>query len=142
MALFDPNARMNNNVRPMNGAAQQGDRVPAQNWLNVGMTVPIKVDDGTIVDTFVTVLGIPLDNVQMPEFRGNSETYAQVIQAKRAMLSAIMGKVEGIEPGTELAVHGLEVQIRKVGDKSEPAPTEATASILDLIASRLSGKVA
>jgi hypothetical protein len=125
-------------LRP--GQSAQGERAPAQTWLNIGMTVPVKQPDGTVVETFVTALGIPLDNVEMPEMRGNSETYAQVVQAKRAMIRAIMDKLAGVEAGTETAVHGFEVQVRKVGEKAEPEITEAGASILDLIAKRLSGK--
>lgn len=140
MALFDGNSRPAGNVRPMNQNAQQRD--PATKWLNIGMTVPVEQEDGTMADTFVTVLGIPLDNVTMPEFRGNSPVYAQIVQAKRAILSTILGKAEAAEAGTESAIHGLEVSIRKVGEQSEPEATQATASILDLIASRLSGKVA
>lgn len=129
-----------NNVRPMTQGNQQRD--PATKWLNVGMTVPLLQDDGTVVDTFVTVLGIPLDNVQMPEFRGNSQSYHQVVMAKQAMLRAILGEADSIAPGSESPVAGLEIQIRKVGEKAEPAPTEATASILDLIAKRMSGAAA
>lgn len=123
------------NVRPMPQANQQRD--PATKWLNVGMTIPLMQDDGTIVDTFVTVLGIPLDSVQMPEFRGNSQAYHQVVTAKQAMLRAILGEAEKLEAGTDTPVVGLEIQIRKVGEKTDPAPTEASASILDLISKRM-----
>jgi hypothetical protein len=129
------------NLRP--GQNAQGEkRPPAQTWLNIGMTVPVEQEDGSVVDTFVTALGIPLDNVELPEMRGNSATYAQVVQAKRAMIRAIMDKLAGVEAGTETAMHGFEVQVRKVGEKAEPEVTDAGASILDLISKRLSGKAA
>jgi len=127
-----------NNVRPLNNA----QREPAKTWLNIGMTVPVQQDDGTFVDTFVTMLGIPLDDVQMPQMRGNSATYAQVVQAKQSMLRAILGRLEGIEPGAEEEVHGFEVQIRKVGEKAEAEATPAALNVMDIIAKRLSGKAA
>lgn len=129
------------NIRPGQNN-NSGDRKPAETWLNIGMTVPIKQEDGSFVETFVSALGIPLDNVELPTMRGNSETYAQVVQAKRAMITAIMDKLAGVEKGAEDALFGFEVQVRRVGDKAEPEQTEASASILDLISARLAGKAA
>ena len=86
--------------------AKQGQKVsskeefaPATGWLNIG---------GTFNDTFVSVGGIPVENLK--PLKGSSD-FSKI---QRSLINAILSKFEALKEG-EAASINLQVEIRKVG---------------------------
>lgn len=100
-------------------------RAPAQVYLNVGFTIPVPQEDGTVEDVFIAIpMGIGLDNMEDLEMKGSNQNWNNMVQAKNALLAQLKKMAEGLEPGADTVVEGLEVQIKRVGKVAAPAAGE------------------
>jgi hypothetical protein len=98
---------VNNNTRSDTYVDRNGvERPKAKYYLNVGYPF---IDPDTGEETFVS-LGFGLDT--LPKISGS----AAIMQRKRNLLSQLLDMAEGIEPGQDDTVEGLEIRIRHVGE--------------------------
>lgn len=109
-----------------NGDARQNERPKAKTWLNIGYVKAIEQADGTVVEQFISGIGIPLDTAEPKKLTGTNKGFRQLISAQNALLGKFQGLAEQLEPGTDFIIdgpNGLALQFRKVlGD--EPLPSD------------------
>lgn len=117
------------------------DLPKAKAWLNIGYTVPVRVQDGEEVreeTRFVSLpVGIPLDTMDEIQITSRNTEFAQFQAARNGLLSELKAAAEALQPGEERIIN-LQIQLRHVNDAvTAPAADETNPFVakLDLIAS-------
>ena len=111
-------------------------RPEAQAWLNVGITVPMPQEDGSTQDVFVSLpFGLAVDTMEPTAARGNNAEWHQMVQAKNWLLAEIQKMAQGMTPGQEEIVTGLQLQLKRVGKPEAINPGENP--FLKLMAAKL-----
>lgn len=88
-------------------------------WLNIGSNVT-HPETGEV--TFVSIpFGLPLDTQEPKKLQGKNEEWLQLVAAKNALLEHLQKIGDGIAPGEEEVIDGLQVQIRRRAAPAEPA---------------------
>lgn len=106
------------------GTAAQ-ERPKSQIWLNVGVTLPMTQEDGTIEDTFVSLpVGIPIDTTAEVEMRGKNVSWHQMVQAKNHLLNFLKEAGAQLQPGEAHTINGLQLELRRSGQPEAPAVGE------------------
>lgn len=102
--------------RPNTGTQSRRDLPQATVWMNIGYTIKGGGKDGE--DLFVSLpVGLPIDTMQTVSESSNNADYANLQQARNALLAQLVSAAEGFEPGEERLLPGLEIQMRRVKDK-------------------------
>ncbi|MCZ2127477.1 MAG: hypothetical protein LC099_06850 [Anaerolineales bacterium] len=101
-----------------NQSSSSEDKAPNIHWLNIGITVPING-----VDKFVSLpLGIPLNSIQVKDYKGNNSEYAEFVAVQKQLVSAILEQSATIPPGEsrKLESKQLQLELRHAAPASEP----------------------
>lgn len=107
-------------------AQQTQERVKSQVWINVG----VQIDD-----KFVSIpFGLAIDTMgelDMPKNVKSEEgvQYAQLVQARNALLKKLQSFGEQLEPGEDADLDGLKIVMHRVKEAVEYKPT--SNSLLD-----------
>jgi len=116
-----------------NGMPNAENRPQATLWLNVGLTIPVEQEDGTIVDTFVSLpVGIPLDTTEPMVMRGSNRNWLNIVQVKNALLEFAQKTAAGCEPGTGIIASNLQVQFFKKGDAAKASDPLENPLMVDM----------
>lgn len=122
-----------------NSAPNGEARPQATLWLNVGLNIPVQQEDGTVVDTFVSLpVGIPLDTTEPMAMRGSNRDWLNIVQVKNALLEFAQKTAASAEPGTGIIWENVQVQLFKKGepakasDPSQNPLMQNMASILNI----------
>lgn len=126
------------NAPAVNVSENKDDRPKAQVWLNIGATIQLtNPSTGEVEDVFLALpQGIPLDTMEPMEVRGTNKNWANMVQAKNWVLEELKKMAEGIEPGGEQILEGLQIQVKRVGKAA--VPDEGENPVLAAMQGRLS----
>lgn len=117
-----------NNLTPVvqTAAPTEDTRPKPQVYLNIGLNMPMtNPETGEVEDVFVAIpFGLGLDTMEHMEIRGNSKSWAHMVQAKNYILDELKKLGEAIGPGEDQVVEGLQVQIKRVGQAAAPSADE------------------
>jgi hypothetical protein len=95
--------------------APSTDRPKAQIWLNIGITLPIKQEDGTMKDTFISIpKGVPLDTMEPMTARGNNVENNQKVEIGNMYMEHLQAWAEGELGEGEAQTLTVEVEARRV----------------------------
>lgn len=99
-------------------------------WVNIGATLKVKQEDGTMADEFISMpVGIALDTQTPMEIRGKNKAWHHKVQAKNMILQMLQAVGEELEPGEGEIISDLQIQVFRKND----APDEADAGDNDLL---------
>lgn len=105
----------NTDQRPSGGQSRR-DLPQATIWLNVGYTLEGAGKDGE--DLFISLpVGLPIDTMQSVSESSNNADYANMQQARNALLAQLIEASNSFEPGEERLLPGLQLQMRRVKNK-------------------------
>lgn len=113
-------------MAPQPQPTQTEERPKAQVWLNVGFNTQVPNEEtGEYEDVFIALpVGIPLDTMEAMLPKGSKESWLHMVQAKNHLLEQLKALAEGIEPGGEEIIDGLQVQVKRVGTPTAPTASE------------------
>lgn len=114
------------------------DRPQAQVWANIGVTLPVQQEDGSMKDTFLSLpVGIPLDTTEPMPTRGTNKGWHEQVAVKNAIL-AFLQKVGGdLEPGQGELIEGLQIQVYRRKPQAEEVKPEENSLMAALAAAGL-----
>ena len=115
-------------------AAPNGEARPqATLWLNVGINIPVTQEDGTVVDTFVSLpVGIPLDTTEPMAMRGSNRDWLNIVQVKNALLEFAQKAASECEAGTGVIASNLQVQLFKKGQPAKASDPAENPLMVDM----------
>lgn len=116
------------------GGQQQAkqERPAANYWLNVGYTVQVTVEDGTIENRFVSLpVGIPLDTQKPVSTNSKNAETAALLAAKNNLLEQVNALAQTLQPGEERIVN-LQLQLRRVNSDADVVSTVNNPFITEL----------
>lgn len=88
-------------------SVSSNDKAPSMFWLNIGTTVTI---NGT--EKFVSLpMGIPLDSLQIKEYRGSNEEYAEFVAVQKQLVAALVSQFESIPAGESRKLESKQLQM-------------------------------
>jgi len=105
-------------------ATSSNDRTPSQFWMNIGITIPIQKEDGSVEDTHVSLpVGLPLDSMEEQAVKGKSKDWRNLVQAKNGLLRHVKMVAEGLESGDAVVLDKFTVELRRTpaAQSSEPS---------------------
>lgn len=108
------------------------DFEPSQNWVNVGVYVDMKTEDGKGVEpVFVSLArGIPLDDMEATRVTGSNARWRKILSVRNKLLAALQAQASGMEFGTQVPINGLHIQLSKANEgMSEDESDEAEDQI-------------
>ncbi len=105
----------NTDQRPAGGQSRR-DLPQATIWVNVGYTLEGAGKDGE--DLFISLpVGLPIDTMQPVSESSNNADYANMQQARNALLAQLIEASNAFEAGEERLLPGLQIQMRRVKNK-------------------------
>lgn len=101
-------------------------RKDSECWLNIGVTLAIPQEDGSVVDEFISMpVGIALDNQTPMKVTGKNVAWHHKVQAKNMILAFLQKVAGGLEPGQGELIEDLQIQVfRRNEAPEEAAPGE------------------
>jgi len=106
----------------------------AKVWLNIGVTLPMKQEDGTMKDTFCSMpMGVPLDTMEPMTARGNNVENNQKVEIGNLFMEHLQSWAEGELGEGEAQTVTVEVEARRVKAQGT-AGTTASGSQNPMIA--------
>ena len=91
------------------------DRVKAKVWLNLGVTLPMQQEDGSMVDTFISIpVGVPLDTMEPMVARGNNVENNQKVEIGNMFMEHLQQWADSDVAEGESVPLTVEVQARRV----------------------------
>lgn len=120
---------------PAHNGGNAETKVKSMVWVNVGATLSVKQDDGTMADEFISMpVGIPLDTQTPMEVRGKNKAWHHKVQAKNMILQMLQAVGEELEPGAGEIIGDLQIQVFRKNDAAEEADSSENP-LLDQLAS-------
>lgn len=109
---------------------QNQDRPRNVNWLNIGIRVPVKDDQGN--DMIVTLpMGVAIDSMKVTPINGDSTTNgALALRCRNALIKTLQDKFAEMPEGTRVVIKELVVEAYK-------APSTRQVAQADLDAERM-----
>jgi hypothetical protein len=100
------------------------NRPTAKVWANLGVTLPMKQEDGTMKDTFISApKGVPFDTMEPMTARGNNVENNQKVEVGNLFMSHWQEWAEeNLAPG-EAKVVTIEVELRRVNEQGTAGTT-------------------
>lgn len=131
-ALFTmPQGVGNGNGRALPNGNEE--RPQATLWLNVGLNIPVQQEDGTMVDTFISLpVGIPLDTTEPMVMRGSNRDWLNIVQVKNALLEFAQKTAAACEPGTGIIAENLQVQFFRKGNAAKASDPAENPLMVDM----------
>ena len=124
--LFGKTAAVPASAAPAAAAGTKTERPVAEFWGNIGVTVPmVNAETGVTENVFVSLpVGIALDTMEETKMKGSNANWANMVQAKNWLLDELKKAAEGLEPGGDVIVDDLQIQIKRVSGKAAPSDGE------------------
>lgn len=105
-------------------SAPRAEKPKAEFWANIGMTVPLTNPlTGEIETTFVSLpFGSAVDTMDPVEIKGQNVNYNNLQEGKNALRQHLLDVGANLQPGQEVVLPYLQVQLRRVGKPAASAP--------------------
>jgi hypothetical protein len=108
--------------------APSTDRPKAQVWANLGVTLPMKQEDGTMKDTFISApKGVPFDTMEPMTARGNNVENNQKVEIGNLFMEHWQEWAEENLAAGEAKVVTIEVELRRVNEQGTAGTTASGA---------------
>ena len=105
-------------------------------WLNLGVTLPVEQEDGTMLDTFISIpMGVPLDTMEPMVAKGDNKQNNRKIEVGNMYMEMLQTWAEtDVSAGESLPLpYDIEVQARRVKEQGTTG-TSASGGTNPLIA--------
>lgn len=108
-------------------AEQNQDRPRNVNWLNIGIRVPVKDDQGN--DMIVTLpMGVAIDSMKVTNVNGESTTNgALALRCRNALIKTLQDKFAEMPEGTRVVIPELVVEAYKAPSTKQVAQADLDA---------------
>lgn len=106
---------------------QNQDRPRNVNWLNIGIRVPVKDDQGN--DMIVTLpMGVAIDSMKVTPVNGDSTTNgALALRCRNALIKTLQDKFAEMPEGTRVVIKELVVEAYKAPSTKQVAQADLDA---------------
>jgi hypothetical protein len=103
----------------------KADRPKADLWVNIGFPITYEDTKGETQTKFVSLpVGIPLDTIEALPVKGSSEEFRALQAARNDLLEQLIEAGKALQPGEELVIDELQIQLRRVNEDAVPIKAE------------------